>query len=66
MIAVVHFLIFVAIVVAVALIIWFVLKALLPLIPAFPPQILIVVGVVIMLVAVLVIAERGLPLIGGY
>lgn len=66
MVGLVHFVIFVAIVVLVASILYWALAKLLGQLPGLPPVIIVVLQVVIVLVALLVIIERGWPLIGAY
>jgi len=66
MTALIHLLIWIALVVGVAVIVYYVLAALLPLIPGFPPQLLTIVGIIILLVALLIILDRALPLLGAY
>jgi hypothetical protein len=64
--ALVAFLIFVALVVIICVVCYWALSVLLSQITGMPPQIITVLQVVIVLVALLVIIQRGWPLISGY
>jgi hypothetical protein len=62
----VGFLIFVALVVLICVVVYWALSVLLSQISGMPPQIITILQVVIVLVALLVILQRGWPLISGY
>lgn len=66
MTALVSFLIFVAVVVLVAAIVYWALAKLLGALPGVPPAIITVAQVVIVLIALLVIIQRAWPLVESY
>lgn len=64
--ALISFLIFVAVVVLVAVIVYWALAKLLGAIPGIPAGVITVAQVIIVLVALLIIIQRAWPLVEGY
>lgn len=62
----VGFLIFVAVVVLICVVAYWALSKLLSQVSGMPPQVITILQVVIVLIALLVIIQRGWPLISGY
>ena len=62
----VGFLIFVALVVLICVVVYWALSVLLSQVPGMPPSVIVILQVVIVLIALLVIIQRGWPLISGY
>lgn len=62
----ISFLIFVAVVVLVAVIVYWALSKLLSQVPGMPGGVIVVLQVIIVLVALLVILQRAWPFVSGY